>query len=142
MDRDGSRPDRETSDEASDVCSGPHRAVRSPATDDRFDVPVRGVEVGPETRCAHYHGPSDIIAIRFPCCDAFYPCFACHEETTDHEARRWPADRFYTPAVLCGRCQAVLTIQQYLDAEHTCPSCGAAFNPNCARHYDRYFEVR
>ena len=142
MDRDGSRPDRETSDEASDVYSGPHRAVRSPATDDRFDVPVRGAEVGPETRCAHYHGPRDVIAIRFPCCRAFYPCFACHKETTDHEARRWPTDRFHTPAVLCGECQAVLTIQQYLDAEHTCPSCGAAFNPNCARHYDRYFEVR
>ena len=120
----------------------PRRTTRTPATDDRFDVPLRGVEVGPETRCAHYHGPRDIIAIRFPCCRAFYPCFACHEETTDHEARRWPADRFHTPAVLCGECQAVLTIQQYLDAEHTCPSCGAAFNPNCARHYDRYFEVR
>jgi len=121
---------------------GPRRTTHAPNADDRFDVPVRGVAVGPETRCAHYHGPSDIIAIRFPCCDAFYPCFACHEETTDHEAQRWPTDRFHTPAVVCGMCQAVLTIQQYLDAEHTCPSCGAAFNPGCARHHDRYFEAR
>ena len=121
---------------------GPRRTTRAPNADPRFDVPVRGVEVGPEARCAHYHGPRDLIAIRFPCCDAFYPCFACHEETTDHESQRWPIDRFHTPAVVCGMCQAVLTIQQYLHAEHTCPSCGAAFNPGCARHYDRYFEVR
>lgn len=121
---------------------GPQRTTLAPDGDDRFEVPVRGVKVGPETRCVHYHGSSDIIAIRFPCCKAFYPCFACHREATEHEARRWPSDQFDVPAVLCGECQAVLTIQQYLDANHTCLSCGAAFNPNCARHYDRYFEVR
>ncbi|MFB6098746.1 MAG: CHY zinc finger protein [Salinibacter sp.] len=120
----------------------PRRTTRAPEADDRFEVPIRGVDVGPETRCAHYHGSQDIVAIRFPCCKVFYPCFACHRQTTDHEARRWPADRVHTPAVLCGACQAVLTIQQYLDADHTCLSCGAAFNPNCARHYERYFEVR
>jgi uncharacterized CHY-type Zn-finger protein len=132
MTNDGSPADRWT----------PRHTTRAPDSDDRFDVPVRGVEVGPETRCVHYHGPRDVIAIRFSFCDAFYPCFACHTDTTDHEARRWPADHFHTPAVLCGVCRTVLTIQQYLDAESTCPSCGAAFNPNCARHYDRYFEVR
>ncbi len=121
---------------------GPCRTTVAPEADDRFGVPVRGVDVGPETRCAHYHGPQDIVAIRFPCCKAFYPCFACHKEATDHEARRWPAGQFDVPAVLCGECQAVLTIQHYLDADHTCLSCGADFNPNCARHYDRYFEVR
>jgi uncharacterized CHY-type Zn-finger protein len=36
----------------------------------------------------------------------------------------------------------VLTIEQYLDADHMCPACGAVFNPNCARHHNRYFEVR
>ncbi|WP_103027506.1 CHY zinc finger protein [Salinibacter altiplanensis] len=121
---------------------GPRRTTRAPGVDDRFDVPVRGVEVGPETRCAHYHGPSDIIAIRFPCCDAFYPCFACHEETTGHEARRWSSDQFDEAAVLCGACRSVLPIRQYLEAGPTCPTCGAAFNPGCARHHDRYFEVR
>lgn len=110
-------------------------------TDPPFDVPIRGVAVDTDTRCAHYEGKRDIIAIRFPCCDAFYPCFACHKETTDHEAQRWPPDRFDVPAVLCGACQAVLTIQQYLNADHACPSCGAAFNPRCARHHDQYFEL-
>ena len=131
-----------TNDDSPSDRWGPRRTTRAPDRDGRIEVPVRGVEVGPETRCAHYHGRQDIVAIRFPCCKAFYPCFACHKEATDHETRRWPADRFHTPAVLCGRCQAVLTIQHYLDADHTCLSCGAAFNPNCARHYDRYFEVR
>lgn len=130
-----------TNDDAQPNRWGPRRTTHVPSADDRFDVPVRGAEVGPETRCVHYHGPRDVIAIRFPCCEAFYPCFACHRETTDHEARRWPADRFHTHAVLCGTCQAVLTIQQYLD-DDTCPSCGAAFNPGCARHHNRYFEVR
>ena len=120
---------------------GPRRTTRAPDSDDRFDVPVRGVEVGPETRCAHYHGPRDIIAIRFLCCDAFYPCHACHEEATDHEAERWTPDQFDAAAVLCGECRSVLTIRQYLDDAPTCPACGAAFNPGCARHHDRYFAL-
>jgi len=128
-----------TNDDSESVRWGPRRTTLAPDADDRFQVPVRGVDVGPETRCAHYHGPRDIIAIRFPCCTAFYPCFACHREATDHEARRWPADRFHTPAVLCGECQAVLTIQHYLDADHTCPACETAFNPGCERHHDQYF---
>jgi len=121
---------------------GPQPTILAPAADDRFDVPLRGIDVGPETRCTHYHGPHDIIAIRFLCCDVFYPCFACHEAAVDHEARRWSSDRFDTPAVLCGECGTVLPIQKYLSADHTCPACGAEFNPNCARHCDRYFEVR
>ena len=120
---------------------GPRRTTRAPDADDRFKVPVRGVDVGPETRCAHYHGLRDVIAIRFACCNVFYPCHVCHDEAVDHASERWPPDAFDTPAVLCGRCRTVLTIQHYLDADHTCLSCGAAFNPNCARHYDRYFAL-
>jgi len=36
---------------------------------------VRGVDVGPETRCRHYDSELDVIAIRFPCCETFYPCY-------------------------------------------------------------------
>lgn len=106
-----------------------------------FDVPVRGVAVDPETRCAHYHSPQDIIAIRFACCDVFYPCHSCHQATVRHEPERWGPSQFGTPAVLCGRCRTILSIEQYLEAEHECPACGAAFNPRCGRHHDRYFEV-
>lgn len=118
---------------------GSRRTTRAPNADDRFDISLRGVEVGPETRCAHYHGPRDVIAIRFACCDVFYPCHACHDEAAGHAPERWSRDAFDTPAVLCGRCRTVLSIEQYLDADHTCPACGAAFNPGCGRHHDRYF---
>lgn len=118
------------------------RTPQAPHRDDRFHVPLRGVEVGPETRCAHYHGPRDVIAIRFACCGVFHPCHACHAAVADHDAERWPRDRFDTRAVLCGACGTVLTIEQYVEADHVCSACGTAFNPRCAQHYDRYFEVR
>ena len=43
-------------------------------------------------------------------------------------------------SVHCGVCGTALTVRAYLDAEHACPVCDAAFNPGCATHYDRYFE--
>jgi len=102
-------------------------------------VLVRGVDVGPETRCGHYDGERDVIALRFPCCDDYYPCFECHEAVADHERSVWPGDAAAVPAVLCGRCGTELAIEAYLRADHACPDCGAAFNPGCAAHYDRYF---
>lgn len=54
-----------------------------PGTDDRFDVPLRGVATDPETRCTHYDSSNDVVAIRFPCCDCYYPCFRCHAAVTD-----------------------------------------------------------
>ncbi|MFC7096082.1 CHY zinc finger protein [Halobaculum marinum] len=101
---------------------------------------VRGVNVGPETRCAHYAGPTDVIALRFGCCGDFFPCAACHDAVADHGAEPWPRDRFDDPAVLCGGCGARLSVHAYLDADFACPECATAFNPGCAAHYDRYFE--
>ncbi|ESP88814.1 CHY zinc finger protein [Candidatus Halobonum tyrrellensis] len=103
-------------------------------------VEVRGVDVGPETRCAHYAGERDVIALRFGCCERYYPCFACHEAVADHDAEPWPRARSDEPAVLCGVCGATLTVDAYLDAGFVCPACDAAFNPGCAAHHDRYFE--
>jgi len=134
--------EQDSANDPSESTIPPTRTRWAPRTDDRFDVPLRGVDVGPETRCAHYRGPQDVIAVRFPCCNAFYPCHACHEALTDHAAERWAPDQFDTPGVLCGQCRAVLSIEQYLNANSTCPSCGTAFNPGCARHHNRYFEVR
>lgn len=113
--------------------------THAPDVDDRFLVPLRGVEVDPETRCAHYDGPRDIIAIRFPCCDVFYPCAECHRAATEHEPIRWPRDRRHEPAVLCGACNETMSAAAYLQADHTCPHCGADFNPGCTAHHDRYF---
>lgn len=101
---------------------------------------VHGVDVGPETRCAHYDGERDVVAMRFACCDAYYPCFECHAAVADHPAEPVPAAAFDEPGVLCGVCGTELAVRAYLDCGFTCPSCGAAFNPGCAAHYDRYFE--
>ena len=115
------------------------RTTHAPATDARFSVPLRGVDVGPETRCTHYDGPHDVVAFRFVCCEVYYPCAECHAATTDHVATRWPGDRRHEPAVLCGACGHTMSAVAYLEADHTCPHCTAAFNPGCAAHHDRYF---
>ncbi|MFC7185548.1 CHY zinc finger protein [Halorubrum yunnanense] len=128
----------------------------APATDDRFAVPLRGVGVDPETRCAHWDGPVDVVALRFGCCETYYPCDACHDAAADHEAEPWPRERFGEPAVLCGACGATLSAREYLggdgearsasgsrtqSGDDACPRCGAAFNPGCRQHRDRYFEA-
>ncbi|WP_135820407.1 CHY zinc finger protein [Halostella litorea] len=102
---------------------------------------VRGVGVGSETRCAHYGGPRDVVAIRFACCDAYYPCFRCHAAVADHDAERVPRAAFDAAGVLCGVCGATLSVRAFVEGDHACPDCGAAFNPGCADHYDRYFEM-
>ncbi|ELZ42735.1 zinc finger CHY domain protein [Halorubrum saccharovorum DSM 1137] len=147
------------------------RTTTAPATDDRFSVPLRGVAVDPETRCAHWDSAVDVVALRFGCCETYYPCDACHDAATDHEAEPWPRDRFDEAAVLCGACGATLTAREYLDGDSegqspsgnrappddgeaqraagsrerpdddACPRCDAAFNPGCRAHRDRYFEV-
>jgi uncharacterized CHY-type Zn-finger protein len=101
---------------------------------------VRGVGVGPETRCAHYHGERDVIALRYGCCESFYPCHECHDAVADHEPEPWPRERFAEAAVVCGVCGTALSARAYLDADHECPACGTAFNSGCVAHHDRYFE--
>ena len=113
----------------------------APDTDPRFEVPLRGIDVDPETRCAHWDSPVDVVALRFGCCEAYYPCDACHDAAADHEAVPWPRERFDEPAVLCGACRTTLTARTYLDGDDSCPACGADFNPGCRKHRDRYFEV-
>lgn len=103
------------------------------------DTDVHGVGVDGETRCAHYATARDVIAIRFACCDRYYPCAACHAAVADHEPEPIPEAAFDAPGVLCGACGSTLTVREYLGSDHACPDCGAAFNPGCAAHYDRYF---
>lgn len=101
---------------------------------------VRGLAVGPETRCRHYDGPRDVVAIRFRCCETYHPCVRCHEAVADHDPSVWPAADFDRRAVLCGVCGTELRIDDYLGAT-ACPDCGAAFNPGCRHHYHHYFDV-
>ena len=131
----GSDTDAEHSDDRDE-----RRTTHAPALDDRFAVPLRGVAVGPETRCEHWDADLDVVALRFGCCETFSPCHACHAETANHDPEPWPRARFDDPAVLCGACGSTLSARMYLDSNDACPACGAAFNPGCRRHRDRYFE--
>lgn len=104
---------------------------------------VRGVKVDDATRCAHYASDRDVVAIALPCCGTFYPCFRCHDELADHERQPWSDPSRAGRAVLCGACGGRLPMRTYLDrlgGDPSCPGCGAAFNPGCLAHRDRYVE--
>jgi uncharacterized CHY-type Zn-finger protein len=102
---------------------------------------VRGVRVDAQTRCDHWHGPTDIIALRMKCCGAWVACHECHAAAADHPVQVWPLHQRDQPAVLCGACGEVLSIEAFLACASRCPGCHAAFNPGCQAHYHLYFEV-
>lgn len=104
------------------------------------EIPVvHGRTVDAETRCVHYSTVLDVVAIRFRCCDRYYPCISCHWEAETHPVLRWPADTWQERAILCGVCRAELSIHAYRVAS-ACTRCGAGFNPGCATHFRLYFE--
>jgi uncharacterized CHY-type Zn-finger protein len=103
---------------------------------------VRGVKLDAQTRCRHYHGPTDIIAIKMKCCGDYYACKDCHEELAGHAIEVWPAREWDCAAILCGVCGVELTIREYMGCESCCPGCGARFNPGCRKHYRFYFAWR
>jgi uncharacterized CHY-type Zn-finger protein len=100
---------------------------------------VRGVELDAQTRCAHYHKPIDIIAVKMKCCGVYYACKDCHDALARHAIEVWPKGEWNQLAVLCGACRAELTISEYLQCNAQCPACQAEFNPACEHHYDYYF---
>jgi uncharacterized CHY-type Zn-finger protein len=106
----------------------------------RTAPPVLGPVVDDMTRCVHYRTEVDIVAIRFACCNEYYPCHRCHEEAAGHPARQWSLEERDREAVLCGACGTELTIAAYL-ATLECPHCGAAFNERCRLHTHLYFET-
>ncbi|WLR52556.1 CHY zinc finger protein [Bacillus tianshenii] len=103
---------------------------------------IRGLLVDNETRCLHYHKKTDIIAIKFPCCKTYYPCFYCHQETAGHPAHVIPKTSFDEKSILCGSCKYELTVTEYLQCRYQCPNCQAKFNPSCKNHNDLYFEMK
>ena len=101
---------------------------------------VKGNTIDEHTRCTHYYSALDIIAIKFKCCNTYYPCYFCHEEGAGHKAEHWPVSEFETAAILCGACKIELSISQYKNCNYQCPICTAAFNPQCVNHDHLYFE--
>src|SRR5262249_26440886 len=104
-------------------------------------IPVCGVALDAQTRCAHYHSELDRIAIKFKCCQVYYACYQCHEAAAEHAAQVWPRRAFTEHAILCGACGEALTIAQYLQCHAVCPACQARFNPGCRQHGHLYFEA-
>ena len=100
---------------------------------------VKGNTVDEQTRCTHYHSQLDVIAIKFKCCNTYYPCYYCHEETAGHKAEVWPSDEFDTKAILCGVCKQEMTIREYKTSNYQCPHCSSSFNPKCSNHNHLYF---
>lgn len=100
---------------------------------------VKGINVDPETRCAHYHSEIDRIAIKFFCCFDYYSCFDCHKAAGCGKHEVWPKEQFDEKAVLCGACGHELTVNQYLSCHSRCPVCSSSFNPGCSLHKHLYF---
>src|ERR1700722_10928202 len=103
---------------------------------------VHGVNLDSQTRCMHYHGPTDIVAIKMRCCGVYYACKDCHDALADHRLEVWPESEWNQKAILCGACGTELTISQYMLCEFSCPACHKGFNPGCRNHYHFYFGVR
>lgn len=101
---------------------------------------VRGLELDAQSRCAHWHSPLDIVALKMRCCGVYYACRDCHDALADHRAQVWPREARDTLAVLCGACGAELCIAAYLACDDACPACAAPFNPGCKLHRHLYFE--
>src|SRR3984885_8988983 len=100
---------------------------------------VRGINLDSQTRCQHYHGPSDIIAIKMKCCGVYYACKDCHATLAGHPIEVWPKREWNQHAILCGACGVELTVHEYMASDFRCPSCRAPFNPGCRNHHHLYF---
>ena len=92
-------------------------------------IKLKGLLVDDETRCEHYHSELDIIAIKFKCCETFYPCYLCHNVCEDHEPKRWSLEELDEKAILCGCCRNTLSIREYMNTD-SCPNCNKQFNPD------------
>jgi len=101
---------------------------------------VKGKLVDDQTRCVHYHSTLEVIAIKFKCCNQYYPCYHCHHDNAGYAAEVWEKASFKTKAILCGVCLKEMTIAAYKDCNYECPFCKVSFNPKCINHDHLYFE--
>src|SRR5664279_6180850 len=95
-------------------------------------VEVLCMTVDGQTRCIHYSGTTDVVAIKFKCCGSYYPCFQCHQECADHQAQLWPSDQWREKAILCGVCGT---------AAHHPDVPGCAVLPSLWRTFQRGLQV-
>jgi uncharacterized CHY-type Zn-finger protein len=100
---------------------------------------VEGLVLDRQTRCLHYHGAKDVIAIRPPGAESFFACLECHQARTGTPQLPWALTDRSAYAVLCGVCGCVMRIEDYRNSGSKCPHCQAAFNPGCQAHWPLYF---
>lgn len=98
---------------------------------------IYGKLVDSQSRCVHWNGELDIIALKFKCCERYYACHECHSELTDHEVVKYSRDS-PDDLIICGVCNVEMTFEQY--SVLNCPNCSSKFNPACKLHYDLYFD--
>lgn len=101
---------------------------------------IFGHVIDNQTRCKHYFGEKDIIAIKFKCCNKYYPCYKCHQENETHEIEVWKKENYNEFCILCGVCKNEHSLNQYLNTNY-CLYCKSDFNERCEMHYHLYFET-
>ncbi|CDO96523.1 unnamed protein product [Kluyveromyces dobzhanskii CBS 2104] len=94
--------------------------------------------VDDQSRCEHWHGPLDVIALRFKCCNKYYACHQCHQELESHTPIRYSITEKSVPLIACGVCRLEMSFADY-SRTLQCPKCSSQFNPGCKLHYDMYF---
>ncbi|EGW30027.1 uncharacterized protein SPAPADRAFT_144251 [Spathaspora passalidarum NRRL Y-27907] len=106
------------------------------------DLTLKGQLVDKHSRCIHYHTTIDIIALKYKCCQTYYPCFQCHQELTNHKVEKYNlTDLESIKVVLCGECYNELLFDEYKNNQMKCVYCHHEFNPGCSLHYDLYFDI-
>lgn len=96
---------------------------------------IFGINLDKDSRCAHYHGPNDIVSLKCGHCHKYYACFKCHDELESHTFV--PISINDQAPVVCGHCHTKLTFKEYNSG--SCSYCNHPFNSNCKKHYSIYF---
>lgn len=96
---------------------------------------IFGIDLDSQSRCVHYHGSNDIVALKCQACQKYYACYHCHDEMEGHAFMATDASEAFP--VICGACHSFLSKKEY-DLK-ICPNCQNPFNPECAKHSSIYF---
>ncbi|KAH3900132.1 Hot13p SCDLUD_003100 [Saccharomycodes ludwigii] len=102
---------------------------------------ISGKLVDEKSRCIHWHGDLDIIALKFKCCpNTYYSCYTCHQELCNHKVEKYNRLDNKVNLIICGNCRKEFTFQEYVTSDYKCLNCKQKFNPGCKLHYDMYFK--
>lgn len=95
-----------------------------------------GEDIDYESRCKHYYGVNDVVALKCTFCQKYYACYKCHDRLENHTFV--PTDYLEDYPVLCGSCHGLLSFEAYQLGY--CCYCAHEFNPKCKNHEQYYFK--